>query len=174
MEPLDECLCCHHFGIWNRVWHASRGLDCESKQNKMYILCSMTRKRLSHKLLAVFTEPGVITPGYNECRYNQVCHTTTEVQLNHENGKKWEVDLSNFECSMRNHARVGLVLQRLLVCWDFPTQPPSVFTKNSLKKQKYIQWAAVYKLKFGDSYLSCSFEKGVYIHSNDEVSPLKA
>lgn len=142
MEPLDECLCCHHFGIWNRVWHARRGLDCESKQNKMYILCSMTRKRLSHKLLAVFTEPGVITPGYNECRYNQVCHTTTEVQLNHENGKKWEVDLSNFECSMSNHARVGLVLQRLLVCWDFPTQPSSVFTKNSLKKQKYIQFTS--------------------------------
>lgn len=96
----------------------TQGVDSTVNPNKtkMYILCSMTRKRLSHKLLAVFTEPGVITPGYNECRYNQVCHTTTEVQLNHENGKKWEVDLSNFECSMSNHARVGLVLQRLLVC----------------------------------------------------------
>ncbi len=52
-------------------------------------------------------------------------------------GKK--EDLSNFERGMVVGARrLVWVFQKLLIYWDFHTQPSLEFTENGLKKRKYL------------------------------------
>ncbi len=51
-------------------------------------------------------------------------------------GKKW--DLSDFERGMVVGARrAGLSIKKLLIYWDFHTQPSLGFTENGPKKRKY-------------------------------------
>ncbi len=47
-------------------------------------------------------------------------------------------DLSDFDHGMVVGARrAGLAFQKLLICWDFSTQPSLGFTENRPKKRKY-------------------------------------
>ncbi len=46
-------------------------------------------------------------------------------------------DLSDFECGVVVGARRTVVFQKLLICWDFHTQPSLGFAENGLKKRKY-------------------------------------
>ncbi len=51
-------------------------------------------------------------------------------------GKKG--DLSDFECGMVVGARrAGLSISKLLIYWDFHTQPSLGITENGPKKRKY-------------------------------------